>query len=162
MLFRSENPLGKSDALLRTLGRLERLKELHMLRADIGDDSFPTSLFASASGNIFPSLKILDLEETHVTRPVVEAIFTPNVIKQTVQFDITNQEPPDGVLRIVVGKRVVKEAWEIEAERRTKLRRGPIAFPNDNSSTHTEPKRVVVKEPWEIEAEQGQIGRAHV
>ncbi|TBU44318.1 hypothetical protein BD309DRAFT_958705 [Dichomitus squalens] len=151
----SENPLGKSDALLRALGRLERLKELHMLRADVGDDSFPTSLFSSASGNLFPSLKVLDLEETHVTRPAVESVFTPNAIRQTVQFDVTSQEPPDGVLRIIVGKRVVKEAWEIEAERRAKLRRAHVALPNDANSSQQEPKREVAKEPWEIEAEQG-------
>ncbi|TFK82114.1 hypothetical protein K466DRAFT_648134 [Polyporus arcularius HHB13444] len=153
----SGNPLGKCDSLFRALGRLERLRELHMLKADIGDDSFRVSVFASASGTLFPVLKILDLEETQVTRPAVEAVFTPNVIKQTVQFDVTSQEPPDGVLRIIVGKRVVKEAWEIEAERRTKLRR-QVAFPEESSSSsagQTNAQAPAAKEPWEIEAEQG-------
>ena len=152
----SGNPLGKCDSLFRALGRLERLGELHMLKADVGDDSFPVSIFASASGSLFPMLKILNLEETQVTRPVVEAVFTPNVIKQIVQFDITTQEPPEGVLRIVVGKRVVKEAWEIEAERRTKQRRG-VAFPESSgpSTAREDTKSPVQKEAWEIEAEQG-------
>ncbi|RPD53109.1 hypothetical protein L227DRAFT_596442 [Lentinus tigrinus ALCF2SS1-6] len=152
----SGNPLGKCDSLFRALGRLERLREIHMLKADIGDDSFPVSVFASTSGSLFPLLKILDMEETQVTRPVVEAVFTPNVIKQMVQFDITSQEPPDGVLRIIVGKRVVKEAWEIEAERRTKQRRG-VAFPESSGSSagRSDTKSPVQKESWEIEAEEG-------
>ncbi|KAI0715775.1 hypothetical protein C8T65DRAFT_643114 [Cerioporus squamosus] len=153
----SGNPLGKCDSLFRALGRLERLRELHLLKADIGDDSFPVSIFASASGSLFPALKILDLEETQVTRPAVEAVFTPNVIKQTVQYDVTSQEPPEGVLRIIVGKRVVKEAWEIEAERRTKLRR-QVAFPEISSSSAGRSDSATApaaKEPWETEAEQG-------
>ncbi|KAM5539221.1 hypothetical protein V8D89_007094 [Ganoderma adspersum] len=154
-LYISENPLGRSDALLCVLGRLARLKELHMLRADIGDDSFPVSIFSSVSGALFPSLKILDLEETQVSRPVVEAVFLPTAIKQTVQFDVTNQEPPDGVLRIVVGKRVIKEAWEVEAERRMKTRRGNTPVANGSSSMPSEPKGEVLKEGWELDAEQG-------
>ncbi|KAJ3004909.1 hypothetical protein NUW54_g4583 [Trametes sanguinea] len=74
----SENPLGKSDSLFRALGRLQRLKEIHMQRANIGDDSFPVSVFSSSDGSFFPALKILDLEETYVTRPAMEAVFTPN------------------------------------------------------------------------------------
>ena len=154
-LYLSENPLGKSDVFLCVLGRLARLKELHMQRADIGDDSFPVSIFSSASGSLFPSLKILDLEETQVSRPVVEAVFVPNAIKQTVQFVVTNQEPPDGVLRIVVGKRVVKETWEVEAERRLKPRRGTVVATNGSGAKPLEPKGEVLKESWEIEAEQG-------
>lgn len=81
------------------------------------------------------------------------------MLKQTVQFEITNQEPPDGVLRVVLGKRVVKEAWEIEAERRTKLRRqAAAAAAADEWSLGSSPsgsKTPVAKEPWEIEAEQG-------
>ncbi|KAJ8496870.1 hypothetical protein ONZ51_g836 [Trametes cubensis] len=153
----SENPLGKSDSLFRALGRLQRLKEINMERADVGDESFPVNVFASSSGSLFPSLKILDLEETHVSRPAIEATFTPDVLKQTVQFDVTNQEPPEGILRVVVGKRVIKEAWEIEAERRTKLRRHAGATFADNSASTSSPatKTDVAREQWEIEAEQG-------
>ncbi|KAI0364463.1 L domain-like protein [Pilatotrama ljubarskyi] len=154
----SENPLGKSDSLFRALGRLERLKEIRMQRADIGDESFPPSIFASSSGTLFPALKVLDLEETHVSRPAVEAAFVPTALKQTLQFDVTNQEPPEGVLRVIVGKRVIKEAWEIEAEKRTKLRRQAAAA-DSFSSIFSQPsasgKQEVAKEPWEIEAEQG-------
>ncbi|KAI1786460.1 hypothetical protein LXA43DRAFT_952578 [Ganoderma leucocontextum] len=154
-LHLSENPLGKSDVLLCVLGRLARLKELHMLRADIGDESFPVSIFSSVSGGLFPSLKILDLEETPVSRPVIEAVFAPNAIKQTIQFEVTNQEPPDGILRIVVGKRVIKEAWEVAAERGMKSRRGNAGVANDSSSNPSEPRGEVLKEGWEIGAEQG-------
>ncbi|CDO71798.1 hypothetical protein BN946_scf184939.g22 [Trametes cinnabarina] len=154
----SDNPLGKSDSLFRALARLQRLKEIHMQRADIGDESFPVSIFSSSDGTFFHALKVLDLEETYVTRPAIEATFTPNVLKQTIQFDVTAQEPPEGVLRVIVGKRVVKEPWEIEAERRTKLRRnaaaaGPFATASTSSSTAT--PAAIGKDPWEIEAEQG-------
>ncbi|KAI0671315.1 hypothetical protein C8Q78DRAFT_1028265 [Trametes maxima] len=152
----SENPLGKSDSLFRALGRLHRLKEINLQRADIGDESFPVSIFASSSASLFPSLKVLDLEETHVSRPAIEATFTPNVVKQTLQFDVTNQEPPDGILRVIVGKRVIKEAWEVEAERRTKLRRQAAA--TLNSSIGFPPSEQVSeapKEAWEVEADQG-------
>jgi hypothetical protein len=30
--------------------------------------------------------------------------------------------PPEGVIRVLIGKRIVKEAWEIELERRAKAR----------------------------------------
>ncbi|KAI0787291.1 hypothetical protein C8Q74DRAFT_1195878 [Fomes fomentarius] len=151
----SGNSLGKCDSLFRALGRLERLREVHMLKADIGDDSFPVSIFSASTGTLFPMLRILDLEETQVTRPAIEAVFTPNVIKQTVEYEVTNREPPEGVLRIIVGKRVIKEAWEIEAERRAKQRR-PITYADnvDSPSAQTDSK-VVAKEPWEIEVEQG-------
>ncbi|KAI0706998.1 hypothetical protein C8Q76DRAFT_816931 [Earliella scabrosa] len=145
----SGNPLGKCDSLFRALGRLERLRELHMLKADIGDDSFPVSVFANANGSLFPMLKVLDLEETQVTRPAIEAVFTPNALKQTIQYEVTNQEPPDGVLRIIVGKRVIKESWEIEAERRTKQRRQAAFADNVGLSFTPETKVEVVKEPWE-------------
>ncbi|EIW57151.1 L domain-like protein [Trametes versicolor FP-101664 SS1] len=155
----SENPLGRIDSLMRSLGRLARLKELHMQRADIGDESFPVSVFATCSGTLFPALKVLDLEETHVTLPAIEATFTPNVVKQTLQFDLTNQEPPDGVLRVILGKRVVKESWEIEAERRAAVRRRGAAGPADTWSLGPAQSNVktteATKEPWEIEAEQG-------
>ncbi|OSC97686.1 L domain-like protein [Trametes coccinea BRFM310] len=153
----SENPLGKSDSLFRALGRLQRLKEIHMQRADIGDDSFPVSIFSS-DDSLFPALKILDLEETYVSRPAMEAVFTPNILKQTVQFDVTTQEPPEGVLRIIVGKRVVREPWEIEAERRSKLRRNAAAagpFATSSVSSSAAATGDVAKEPWEVEAEQG-------
>ncbi|KAI0649550.1 hypothetical protein C8Q79DRAFT_951122 [Trametes meyenii] len=152
----SENPLGKSDSLFRALGRLHRLKEINMQRAGVGDESFPVSIFASSAGSLFPSLKVLDLEETHISRPAIEAAFTPNTVQQILQFDVTNQEPPDGILRVVVGKRVIKEAWEIEAERRTKLRRQAAATLNSSIGfPPSEPKPEVPKEAWEIEAEQG-------
>ncbi|KAI0819277.1 hypothetical protein BC628DRAFT_1342318 [Trametes gibbosa] len=153
----SENPLGRSESLFRALGRLARLKEIHMQRADIGDESFPVSLFAASPETLFPALKVLDLEETYVSRPVIEAAFTSNKLKQALQFDFTNQEPPEGVLRLIVGKRVIKEAWEIEAEQRPKLRR-PAPGPVDSwslSPAKVETKAEITKEPWEVQAEQG-------
>ncbi|KAI0749234.1 hypothetical protein C8Q80DRAFT_1352809 [Daedaleopsis nitida] len=151
----SGNPLGKCDTLLQALGRLQRLREVHMVKADVGDDSFPVSIFSTTSGSLFPMLKILDMEETQVSRPAIEAVFTPHAVKQTIEYETTTQEPPDGTLRIIVGKRVIKEAWEIAAERRTKQRRHAAFTDSIDSTTSSVSKTEVLTEPWEIEAEQG-------
>ncbi|KIP06262.1 hypothetical protein PHLGIDRAFT_107207 [Phlebiopsis gigantea 11061_1 CR5-6] len=157
----SSNPLGLSTSLIRSLSRITRLSELRCERADIGDDSFPVTLFGSGS-NPFPSLSVFDLGETHVTRPAIEASFLPGTVSKTVDFDVTTEEPRPGVLRIIVGKRVIKEAWEIEAERRTKARgrhlqqtseelNSPLV--GDTSTDNS--KKEAVRELWGIEAEQG-------
>lgn len=159
----SSNPLGLSTSLIRALSKLPKLSEVRAERASIGDDSFPTTLFAAGTSP-FPSLSIFDLGETLVTRPVIEASFLPGVIKQTVDFEVTSDAPKPGVLRIVVGKRVIKEAWEIEAERRTRTP-GRRHAPQPSLSTSdpwgtsfgssSTSKKEAQKEPWEIEAEQG-------
>ncbi|PPR04904.1 hypothetical protein CVT24_007148 [Panaeolus cyanescens] len=113
----SGNPLGQSTALLRTLGSLRRLKEARFEKAQIGDDSFPSDLFSSTP---FASLRLLDLSETQVNLEVVQRALQS--MTQTLNFDFANDEPPEGVTRVLVGKRIIKEAWEIELERRSKSR----------------------------------------
>jgi len=108
----SENPLGPSQTLLQALSSLSRLKELLMAKADVGNDSFPADLLSSSS---FPSLKVLDLSETRVTLDVIRDALKET--KQNLDHDFTSEEPPDGVLRVIVGKKIIKEAWEIELEK---------------------------------------------
>ncbi|KAI0337258.1 L domain-like protein [Trametopsis cervina] len=154
----SSNPLGNSVSLVRACSRLEKLAELHLEHAEIGDDSFPLNVLSEAY-TPFPSLIIFDVGETHVTRAAIEAAFVPKVHRD-IEFDLTTEAPKPGVLRIMVGKRVVKEAWEVEAENRAKLRSRHLAHtqftdepPMAANKRGATPE--VVKEPWEIEAEQG-------
>ncbi|KAH9921865.1 uncharacterized protein B0H18DRAFT_1086012 [Fomitopsis serialis] len=132
----SANPLGPSTELFLALARLERLRELLLERAEIGDDSFPADILSSLSPSAtFPVLKVLDLGETHVTR----------------------------VLRVVIGKKVIREAWEIEAERRAKTKAARYGGAGveeglnigGRASRNGTQKQEVVQEAWEIEAEQG-------
>lgn len=172
----SENPLGPSQSLLKALAALPRIKEVLMEKADIGDDSFPPDLFPSS---LFPSLKVLDLTETKVT---MEAVCTAlKNMKQELNHDFTRDEPPEGITRIIIGKKVIKEAWEIELEKRAQHRvnrsfdlggewddtprptstsPAPSSASNvtsvrSTSSRTTRNIQEVVKEAWEFEAEAG-------
>ncbi|CAA7269657.1 unnamed protein product [Cyclocybe aegerita] len=174
----SRNPLGQSQQFLRNLASLKRLKELRFEHAEIGDDSFPLSLVSFVP---FPSLRILDVSETQVNLSAAK-----DALKQMTQelnFDFSTEEPPMGVTRVLVGKRIVKEPWELELEQRAKSRAHTTvnfgddwtdALPPPRSTSRTStasptpppkasaaiPKKViqpkeVQKEAWEIEAEQG-------
>ena len=113
----SGNPLGPSQSLLRNLASLKRLKELKLEKSEIGNDSFPPTLFSDAP---FPNLRLLDISDTQVTlEPVKGAL---KLLKQELDFDFSTEDPPDGVTRILVGKRIIKEPWELELERRAKAR----------------------------------------
>ena len=181
----SGNPLGPSQALLRSLASLKRLKELKLEKSEIGNDSFPPTLFSDVP---FPNLRLLDVSETQVTLESVKGAL--KLLKQELNFDFTTEDPPDGVTRVLVGKRIIKEPWELELERRAKARganttsfsddwaapappqhsngQASAADPTPISKTTTtepivkpavdtikKPSTKVVKEAWEIEAEQG-------
>lgn len=173
----SENPLGLSQPLLRTLAGLPRLKEILMEKADIGDDSLPPDVFPPSP---FPNIKVFDLSETKAT---LEAVCTSlRNLKQELDHNFTRDEPVDGITRVIVGKKVVKEAWEIELERRsqhrvnrshdlsgdwdepprqTSISPAPSSSSNVNSvrsmtsSRTTKSIQDVIKEGWEMEAEAG-------
>ncbi|TFY64133.1 hypothetical protein EVJ58_g2832 [Rhodofomes roseus] len=158
----SKNPLGPSKELLQALARLERLRELRMERAEIGDDSFPIDILSSLTPSaILPVLRVFDLGETPVTRPAIEAAFRKPALRQELDFEVTNEDPPEGVLRVVIGKKVIKEPWEIEAERRAKAksnRHGGAGVEEGlNLGGRSTPRNgaTVPKEAWEMEAEQG-------
>ena len=169
----SGNPLGLSIELLRNVSLLKKLKEIKFERAEIGDDSFPQSLFSSIP---FPVLRLLDLSETQATLDSVKEALQE--MKQELNFDFSTEDPPPGVTRILIGKRVVKEPWELELERREKARvAATSSFTDDWTTVVPEPRaasrpsnvsptpiqppkvvekpKVVIKEAWEIEAEQG-------
>ncbi|KAF8072052.1 hypothetical protein FPV67DRAFT_916442 [Lyophyllum atratum] len=173
----SSNPLGVDEpqcqSLLQALGALPRLKELRFESAEIGDDAFPPTLFSSTP---FPSIRILDLGKTKVTPDAVKEALKG--MKQEISYDLTTEDPPEGFARIIVGKQIIKEAWELDAERREKVRRAKHADFLDDWDTRPKPlpgartgngtsrtersdahpavaPKPVVKEAWEIEAEQG-------
>ncbi|KAF9546309.1 L domain-like protein [Agrocybe pediades] len=172
----SGNPLGPSTKLMRNLASLKRLKEALFEKCEIGDDSFSGDAFGS---DAFPSLRLLDLSETQVTLDVVKSSLKN--VNQELNFDFSTEGPPEGVMRVLVGKRVIKEAWEIELERRANARKAaasslggdwdePAPLPAVKAAAAATPSRQkpeekakpapakpkeVVKEAWEIEAEQG-------
>lgn len=164
----SANPLGRIDYLVIALSRLERLSELRLEHSGVADDSFPVTLFSSEQRTLasFPQLKLIDLGETHVTRAAIEAAFS-SIIKKKLDFELTSEEPHIGTLRVILGKKVIKEAWEIEAERRANAKKHAAA--NSEDGLHIGSRRVVaggsrerrastsepVKEVWELETEQG-------
>ncbi|KAL0953182.1 hypothetical protein HGRIS_004437 [Hohenbuehelia grisea] len=163
----SGNPLVASTSqnasmqeLLRALASLCRLKEARFDGAAIGDDSVPSALL-SPIPNSFPSLRVLDFGETKVTVAAAEAAFTGPLAGRQISFEYTNNEPPDGVVQILVGKKVVREAWEIEADRRTQVRKQAAqlgeADQGDSRKVYGSAKaqQKTLKESWEIEAEQG-------
>ncbi|KAK7682554.1 hypothetical protein QCA50_014354 [Cerrena zonata] len=169
----SSNPLGNSASLLRALSRLRSLREIKAELAEIGNESFPVNLLsANSSPPPFAELRVLDLGETRVTKPVVEAALRADVINKTLDWDITDEAPSTGVLRVMVGKKIIKEAWEIEAERRAAMRLNKGRNTNLESSfgdspfgslpmkapvakAHQPAKQEAAKEAWEVEAEQG-------
>jgi Leucine-rich repeat (LRR) protein len=132
----SGNPLGPSQSLLRNLASLKRLKELKLEKSDIGNDSFPPTLFSNAP---FPNLRLLDVSETQVTlEPVKGAL---KLLKQELNFDFTTEDPPEGVVRVLVGKRIIKEPWELELERRAKARGTNTTLFNDDRAAPSPPRR---------------------
>ncbi|TRM60734.1 hypothetical protein BD626DRAFT_121331 [Schizophyllum amplum] len=123
----SSNPVG-SDQPCRTLlsaaARLHKLKELHFAQADLGDEVFTDNVFPPGS---FPSLQLFDLRETRANLEAVKASLVQ--LKQELSFDFILEDPPEGVTRVLVGKQVIREAWEIEAEQRRKARTAHLAQP---------------------------------
>ncbi|KZV66330.1 hypothetical protein PENSPDRAFT_585458 [Peniophora sp. CONT] len=184
----SENPLtNESEPTAREflvgLARLPALEEVRLTKAVITESSFPDDLLSSVDSP-FPKLKLLDMEESfHVrhTDAVQRAL-------ATISAQLIFASPPVGpstpslseptnersVLHVVIGKKVQREAWEIEADRRAQMRKMRSAgnlraqnqedeapLPSSTAATPAQPraapvsKKEVVKEQWEIEAEQG-------
>ena len=130
----SSNPLGPdSRSLILRCSRLLNLKEFLLNQADIDNDAFPDDLFCDVSeSSPYPQLQSLDLGETKVTEKTIRSAFVPT--SKVLDFEIVNstQEPPEGTVRVAVGKMVVKEAWELEVERSVERRRGrPVQSKSD-------------------------------
>jgi hypothetical protein len=92
-------------------------------------------------------------------------------MKQEVNYNVMTNDPPAGVACVIIGKKIVKEAWEVELERRKNIRttkqndfgdrptetqtqKGPDDT-TPSAKTAKTTQREVLKEDWEIEAEQG-------
>ncbi|KAI0043998.1 RNI-like protein [Auriscalpium vulgare] len=186
----SENPLtsGSGDAaegLIAALASLPKLQELHAKRAELDDAAFTPSLLENTT-NPFPSLQHLDFEETHVSRDALASALA--CIAKELNFDVTSDDlpldsptrsspAPTATIGVIVGKKIVREKWELEADRRAKLRSmrsaanlrqrseaeeatpstTATAVPTKRSEQvkPPTPKREVLKEQWEIDAEQG-------
>lgn len=128
----SSNPLGPDTrSLILQCSRLPNLNELLLHKADVDNDAFPDDLFSNASESPpYPRLQSLDLSETRVTEMTIRSAFA--CTSHVLDFEITNstQEPPEGTVRVIVGKKIVKEEWELEVERGER-RRGRM-IPSDS------------------------------
>ncbi|KAF7328947.1 hypothetical protein MVEN_02524600 [Mycena venus] len=169
----SENPLESDGSqacskLFAALATLQRLKVLRCEKADLSDGALEG---ISRTPGAFPAISVLDFGSTKVT----ESGATRGLkgLAQELTFEITNEDPPAGVARVIIGKKIVREAWELEAERRSKARAGKAAdselglewenAPPSRAKAAAQPrpgaqvsaKAPIVKEAWEIEAEQG-------
>lgn len=139
------NPLGDATALLHALSQLQNLKELMMEGAEVGDESF-----GSIKG--FAALEVLDVGKTKITEKVGE-VFQGRPVSW-------EGEGTDGGVRVVLGTRIKREAWEIEAERRacsrlTATRQPPTVVRTSGFSSAPSGPEEPQKESWEVEAEQG-------
>lgn len=163
----SSNPLdcdgdnASLQKLIAALGSLCSLTDLRMEKAGINDEAFPASLSSSA---IFPSLRLFDLSETKVTLDAVKVALEE--MKQALDYNYTTTEPPAGVCRIIVGKKMLKEAWELEVEKQAKQRLPKVrdteqemSIPRSSTPAQLrkEIAKEIVKEGWEIEAEKGML-----
>lgn len=154
-LHLSHNPLGPSSSLIRTLAEFKNLQELHMAFAMIEDEA----LLCTPS-NKFPVLQQLNLEETKVTAQAIRTFFAGSEREKDFRFDITSSGPKSGEMYIVVGKKVIKEEWEIEADNhmlKKKASRSAIdlKMESDLISIPPLPTKSIEKEAWELEMENG-------
>ena len=154
------NPLGGVAELLTSLSALTQLVAFRLSKCDIDDTSFPATLLSSANGPIFPKLAVLDLEETRVTQAAVSGALS--CLTQAIDFEasVTDERMVQmGTLAVAVGKRIVREAWEIEADRhvqRLRERRSAVNLKDTSVSESPPPlPQPIQKEQREIDPEQG-------
>ena len=165
----SSNDLGNSATLFGALATLPFLQTLWMASCNLESTSFPP-----ASQSNFPKLRLLDVSENHA----LEEHAVAAAIKDR-EIEIgTTENLLDGGAKVIIGKKgPMKEAWEIEAERRVRRRPQPEHEPEPEPEPEAEPepvsgplpvptknvakpalitaKAVPAKEAWELEAEQG-------
>lgn len=155
------NPLGDAAEFLTSLSALTQLVALRLSGCNIDDTSFPATLLSSANRPIFPKLAVLDLEETRATQAAVSRALSG--LTQSIDFEasVTDERTvPTGTLAVAVGKRIVREAWEIEADRHVQRLRERRSATNlkDTPVPESPPPPLpqpIQREQWEIDAEQG-------
>ena len=157
----SSNDLGNSAALFGALAALPSLQMLWMASCNLEPTSFPP-----ASRSNFPKLRLLDVSENPGLK---EQVVADAIKDREIEIGAT-ENLLDGGAKVIIGKKgPMKEAWEIEAERR--VRRRPQSGPEPETEPVSGPLPVLtkkvakpalvtaqaarVKEAWELEAEQG-------
>ena len=155
------NPLGDVARLLASLSALTQLVALRLSGCDIDDASFPATLLSSANRPTFPKLAVLDLGETRATQAAVSSALSG--LTQSIDFELSvidERTVPMRTLAVAVGKRIVREAWEIEADRhvqRLREKRSAVNLKDTPVSESPPPSlpQPIQKERWEIDAERG-------
>jgi Leucine-rich repeat (LRR) protein len=161
------NPLSDVAELLTSLSALTQLVALRLSRCDIDDTSFPTTLL-SAARPTFLKLAVLDLEETRASQAAVSNALSNLTQRIDFEASVTDERTvPTGILAVAVGKHIVREAWEVEADRfvqRLRERRSAANLKDTLVSESPPPPpplpppplpHPIQKEQWEIDAEQG-------
>jgi hypothetical protein len=146
----SSNDLGNSAALLGALAALPSLQTFWMASCNLEPTSFPPASQAN-----FPNLRLLDVSEN----PALKAQDVAAAIKDR-EIEIgTTENLLDGGVKVIIGEKgPMKEAWEIEAERRVRRRpqpepeSGPFPVPTEKVAKSA---LATAKATWELEAEQG-------
>jgi hypothetical protein len=109
---------------VQALSRLEKLEEVLLAHADISDDAFSSTATAASENRgetFFPVLSTLDASSTHCTLPALASFLAPT--KKELDTESTLVPVKPGTIRVLVGRKIVKESWEVEADRRTNARR---------------------------------------
>lgn len=176
----SDNPLGNDHGsardLFSALGSLSQLREIHMRSCGFTDEVL--SNFSPFASSKLPRLVALDLGDNEgLNESVVRSAFflnrqTENIVMVS---NLSSVVEKSGTVHVVVGKHVLKEAWELDLERRNPVRGKGVSVGEVEESmfglgfgTKPEPRRervtsppratkpkVVEKEAWEVEIEAG-------
>jgi Leucine-rich repeat (LRR) protein len=153
----SYNQLAQVESLIAALSKLPRLLTLDMGRSKVTGEPF--SILSQMGGEKFVKLRTFKLLDSKIPEEIVrEALPGRSLV-----FDIIRANGSGGSdeLEVILNPPVIKEAWELEAERRLRptASRANLAASIEQSSIPSVPGRIpsrqVMKEDWEIEAEQG-------
>lgn len=107
------NPLGAdAQTILKSLGELSNLKDLNLSKCALVNASVP---IANSDTGFFGQLASLDLTDNET---LSEAKVREMLAGRDVAFEGYDDEVMDGDLVVKFGKILVKEAWELDAERR--------------------------------------------
>lgn len=147
----SFNKLGHTQQLVNALSRLPRLIKLDMSRNELGVDPF--AILTQSSEPSFPKLLELKLLYCKLPTETIRKAFPD----RNISFDVVQKSKSESsnILEVILNPPVIKEAWELEAERRLRPSLSQSNLRAAEEDAPPLPPREVNKEAWEIEAEQG-------